>query len=160
MFIRNRILSAFALVALAGTALAALICGSRVETVSAASPEATEVIAAGLNNPRGLNFGPEGALYVAEAGSGGAGPCAPGPEGMRCYGTTGSVTRIDLRKGTFTRVASGLPSLASEDGSFATGVHDISLHGRGNAFMTIGFGGDPAARATDFGPAGASFARP
>jgi len=156
---RNRILSALALVALFGAALTALSFGSRVETVSAANPEATAVIAAGLNNPRGLNFGPEGALYVAEAGSGGAGPCAPGPEGTRCYGATGSITRIDLRGGAIRRIATGLPSLASEDGSFATGVHDISLHGRGNAFMTIGFGGDPAARATDFGAAGASFAR-
>ncbi|MGI9069394.1 MAG: ScyD/ScyE family protein [Pyrinomonadaceae bacterium] len=156
---RNRILSALTLVALFGAALTGLSFGSRVETVSAASPEATAVIATGLNNPRGLNFGPEDALYVAEAGSGGAGPCAPGPEGIRCYGATGAITRIDLRTGAVTRVASGLPSLAGEDGSFATGVHDISLHGRGNAFMTTGFGGDPADRTTSFGPAGANFAR-
>lgn len=156
---KNRILSALALVALFSAALTALIFGSRVEHVSAASPEATEVIAAGLHNPRGLNFGPEGALYVAEAGSGGAGPCAPGPEGTRCYGPTGAITRIDLGKGEVTQVASGLPSLAGEDGSFATGIHDISFHGRGNAYLTIGFGGDPAARTIDFGSAGASFAR-
>jgi len=174
MKIRKTILSSLAPVALFVTALATLVVASGLKSASAARPhvssvssgpsvsansEATEVIAAGLNNPRGLNFGPEGALYVAEAGSGGAGPCAPGPEGIRCYGATGSITRIDLRKGAVTRVASGLPSLAGEDGSFATGVHDISLHGRGNAYMTIGFGGDPAARTIDFGPAGASFAR-
>jgi DNA-binding beta-propeller fold protein YncE len=159
MNIRNRILSALALVALLGAALTALICGSRIETVSAASPEATEVIAAGLNNPRGLNFGPEGALYVAEAGSGGAGACAPGPEGIRCYGTTGSVTRIDLRKGTVTRVASGLPSLASNDGSFATGIQDISFNGLGNGAFTLGWSGDPADRTIQFGAVGANFAR-
>lgn len=147
-------------VALLGVALAAVTFNCVVEPVNAlTSPEITEVIATGLNNPRGLNFGPEGALYVAEAGSGGAGPCAPGPEGIRCYGTTGSITRVDLGTGAATRVATQLPSLAVEDGSFATGVHDVSFQGRGNGFLTIGFGGDPASRTADFGPAGASFAR-
>ena len=88
MNIRNRILSALALVALFGLALAALVVGSHVESASAAGPHVSSVssessvsanyeatvIAAGLNNPRGLNFDSEGALYVAEAGRGGAGP--------------------------------------------------------------------------------------
>jgi hypothetical protein len=56
-------------------------------------------------------------------------------------------------------VATGLPSLAIEDGGFAIGVHDISFQGRGNGFFTIGFGGDPAARTIDFGSPGASFAQ-
>jgi sugar lactone lactonase YvrE len=121
--------------------------------------ETVTVIASSLDNPRGLAFGPDGALYVAEAGSGGAGPCAEGPEGLRCYGATGSIARIDLSSGTLTRVASGLPSAASGDGSFATGPHDVSFQGLGNAFITIGYGGDPSNRTTDFGPAGAAFAR-
>jgi len=118
-----------------------------------------EKVATGLNNPRGLNFGPEGALYIAEAGRGGAGPCGPGPEGPRCYGTSGSITRLDLRRGTQERVSTGLPSLASDDGSFATGPHDISFQGRGNAYVTIGFGGNPMERQTNFGAAGAQFGR-
>ena len=159
MSIRNRISCAFAVALLCAT-LVGVNFGSPVERVRAlTNPETTDVIASGLNNPRGLNFGPDGALYVAEAGSGGAGPCAEGPEGIRCYGTSGSISRIDLRSGAVTRVATGLPSLAGEDGSFAIGVHDISFQGRGNAFLTIGFSGDPAARTIDFGAAGASLAR-
>ena len=159
MCVRNRISFAFGVVLLVA-ALVVVNFGRPVEPVNAsANPETIEVIASGLNNPRGINFGPEGALYVAEAGSGGGGPCAEGPEGLRCYGTTGSITRIDLRSGTSTRIATDLPSLAIEDGSFAIGVHDISFQGRGNGFFTIGFSGDPAARTIDFGAAGASLAR-
>ncbi|SRR6266511_3295522 len=171
---KNRISWTLALVALVGAALAALIFGSPLAHVSAASPpvravsfrpdvlansQSTEVIASGLNNPRGLSFGPEGALYAAEAGSGGAGLCAEGPEGLRCYGTTGSITRIDLRSGVVTRVASGIPSLALADGSFATGIQDISFNGLGSGAFTMGWGGDPADRAVQFEAAGADFAR-
>ena len=147
-------------VALLGATVAGVNFGNPGQPVYASSNPATiKVIASGLNNPRGLNFGPDGALYVAEAGSGGAGTCAEGPEGLRCYGTSGAITRIDLRGGAVTHVATGLPSLAGADGSFAIGVHDISFQGRGNGFFTIGFSGDPAARTTDFGPAGTSLAR-
>ncbi len=176
MYSKNRILNAFAFLALFGAPLAFVSFadllpvkaqGSKLDPikigasvkVNLGQSVGTDVIASNLNNPRGLNFGPEGALYVAEAGFGGAGPCAEGPEGLRCFGTTGSVTRIDLNSQVVTRVATGLPSLASPDGSFATGVHDISLHGRGKALFTTGFAGHPGNRITDFGPEGASFAR-
>src|SRR5215203_6526968 len=66
----------------------------------------------GLDNPRGLAFGPEGGLYVAEAGRGGPGVCVPLAEGggTRCYGATGAISR--LWRGTQERVADALPSLA------------------------------------------------
>ena len=118
-----------------------------------------EVVVDGLDNPRGLAFGPEGALYIAQAGSGGDGACGPGPEGTRCYGDSGTISRYDLRNGSLTDVVTGLPSLATEDGQmFAIGPNDLSFQGRGNLFFTIGFGGDPNAREDLFGPDGAKLA--
>jgi hypothetical protein len=118
-----------------------------------------QVIADGLNNPRGLTFGPAGVLYVAEAGSGGDGPCQEGEQGGQCYGATGAVTRINLKKGDVDRVVTGLPSLAGPGGVSATGPHDVSLQGAGNINVTIGYGGDPASRTATLGPVGALFAR-
>ena len=107
----------------------------------------TSVVASGLNNPRGLSFSADGSLYVAEAGAGGNGPCVDDPAEMdpavvRCYGETGAITRIDLKKATApVRVVTGLPSLAV-DGGGASGPHDISFQGN-RGFVTIGWGGDP-----------------
>ncbi|NJR40680.1 MAG: hypothetical protein HC781_19930 [Leptolyngbyaceae cyanobacterium CSU_1_4] len=38
-----------------------------------------EVLASGLDSPRGLTFGSDGALYVTEAGRGGPGASIPSP---------------------------------------------------------------------------------
>lgn len=112
----------------------------------------TTTVASGLDNPRGLAFAPDGALYVAEAGRGGDGPCFGGPEGGEvCFGTSGAVTRI--RHGDQERVLSGLPSIAAEDGSAAIGPSDVSFQGTGNMNVTIGLGADPATR-RDLPPAG------
>ena len=115
-----------------------------------------ELVATGLVNPRGLNFGPEGGLYVAEAGSGGAGPCISNSNNVLvCYGATGAITRITLGGSpSQTRVVTGLPSLAPAPGTTgaggsATGAHDVEFQGRGNGYVTIGAALDPARRLND-----------
>jgi hypothetical protein len=104
------------------------------------------VIASGLDNPRGLAFGPDGALYVAEAGRGGQSTlCDVGGNGQpRCYGPTGAITRI-TGINVHDRIVTGLPSLAGASGTDAIGAHDIDF-GLGSAWVTIGFGANPLQR--------------
>jgi hypothetical protein len=116
-------------VGLGGAALAIAPAG-----LAAESP--FEVVARGLDNPRGLDFGPRGALYIAEAGIGGDGRCIPGPLGPMCYGATGAVTRV--LDGEQERVVEGLPSLSGQNagGNFSFGPHDIAIQ-EGAAFAHL-----------------------
>ncbi len=97
------------------------------------------VFATGLVNPRGLKFGPDGKLYVAEGGfpvepttgapPGLGGLCSAGAGGPGEYfgSTTGSrISRIDAN-GHVETFVDGLPS--SEAGGLASGVADVALIG-------------------------------
>ena len=132
---RNKPLAALA-VALALTAMTA-----------EADVGAARTIASGLANPRGLDFAANGALYVAESGSGGTGACTfspPNPTAQRCYGETGAITQV-FPEGGFRRVIRGLPSLALASGNAEGGPVDISFFGM-LGFVTISWGGDPTIR--------------
>jgi hypothetical protein len=104
-----------------------------------------EVVADGLSSPRHLAFDAEGALYVAEAGSGGD-QCIGEGENQRCIGTSGAITVID--GGTQERLADDLVSYAMADGSDTTGPHDVAWDGEGNLMVIVGLGTDPARRGT------------
>ena len=59
------------------------------------------VVFAGLNGPKHLAFGPDGALYVAESGTGAsaAGPPIPCPPGPACESDTGAISRVTTSGG-------------------------------------------------------------
>jgi hypothetical protein len=90
--------------------LLGIIVAVCVLTARPSAQPAITVVMGGLDNPRGLAFGPEGALYVVEAGRGGTGPCMMLRGRLRCYGATGAITR--LWRGAQERIAIGLPSYA------------------------------------------------
>ncbi|TDE92853.1 ScyD/ScyE family protein [Occultella glacieicola] len=90
----------------------------------------TTVVATGLDNPRGLAFGPDGGLYVATVGSG---------------SNDGAIVRLDPGTGAASDVVSGLPTYLAPAGD-VVGVHDVTFQGRGNMFVPVGLGDDPAAR--------------
>lgn len=132
------------------TLLTSLLMIAFVNPVKAAN---FSVIADGLDSPRGLTFGPDENLYVVEAGRGGNGNCIPSPaipNADLCYGTTGSVSKLE--NNTLQPVITGLPSIGTlnvdglPDGSEASGAHDLVFDSNENPYVIIGLGSDSDTR--------------
>ncbi|WP_263384132.1 ScyD/ScyE family protein [Granulicella arctica] len=95
------------------------------------TPTSATVSASGLNGPRGLVFGPDGTLYIAEAGTGGSnstnGACAQvvGGPGPYLGGATATISQVD-RTGTLSVLAKGLASSQNAGGD-TFGIADLAF---------------------------------
>jgi hypothetical protein len=128
-------------------ALLMMACASLVLVSACKFPPLTvEEYATGLTNPRGLTFGPDGDLYVAEAGVGGDQTPTDEPgclKNINIYspytaGFSGRVTRI-RKDGMKEVVADGLPSMTDFYGG-SYGPTDVAFIGK-TLYVLIEMGG-------------------
>jgi plastocyanin len=119
--------SRLALTGLAAVALAALVAGQ-----AAAAPTKVTVYGTGLFNPKGMTFGPDGTLYVAESGPPGTVkvPLPVNFGGSGPIGTRARVAKFPPGGGAAQPFVTGLPNIGLYGGVEMLGAASVTMfHG-------------------------------
>jgi len=112
-----------------------------------------KVVATDLNNPRKIFVGPDGAVYVVEAGTGGRDKCLGTGSSATCIGLSGSITRF--ANGAQKRVVTGLWSGAHPDGARAQGPAAVIVR-QGTYYVLLQDGSIDSRGVNALGPDGAN----
>jgi len=127
---------------LAGAGILSLVTAGLLGAtgLAAREPAKASLFASGLNSPRGMKFGLDGQLYVAEAGTGGETPNSAQCQGPFSYlaGSHARISRIDAN-GVRTTVADNLPS-AVDNFSGYWGAEDVAFVGSTLYALEVGGG--------------------
>lgn len=125
------------LAAVAALSVSPAVAGAKPVVVRGSPTPTVTTYATGFNSPRGLKFGPDGMLYVAEAGTGGSGSTVGSctqvipPVGPYTGSPTGGrISRVDSN-GVRTTVTDELPSSNASEiiGGDVEGVADVAFVG-------------------------------
>lgn len=143
---RSMYLATLAAIGLIAAGLAPTSATARQQVASTGGVTSTiEVVATGLNAPRGLVYDKsKRRVLLAEAGIGAVNLAAGNPCGFAerglpfCLGQSGSIYQFNESTASGSRIVTGLPSTTlTFDGSTTIGLHDIDLR---DGVMTVSFG--------------------
>jgi hypothetical protein len=143
---RSMYLATLAAIGLTAATLAPTSATARQQVAATGGLTSTiEVVASGLNAPRGLVYDRyRQRVLIAEAGIGAqnlaaGNPCGFAERGLPfCLGQSGSIYQHNESGTPGSRIVTGLPSTTlTLDGSTTIGIHDIDLRGD---VMTVSFG--------------------
>jgi hypothetical protein len=140
---KGKLMNIFKIVA-AGMLAAALVTGAMPVNATPQTPSDAAIYATGLEAPRGLRFGPDGYLYIAEGGLGGTNSTGttcqqvPGPVGPYAGGKTARISKTN-GNGKLITVASGFPSAQTATGDIL-GVADVAFI-NGTLYALVAGGG-------------------
>jgi hypothetical protein len=118
---------------LLGSALAAAI-------INAQAQSQLTILATGLHNPRGLDFTPNGSLYVAEAGLGGGDGNGGFAVGIGFNASITEIQGVSSPMPVCRRIVTGLASVGDTAEGFpeALGPSGVCAHGSGGIYVTMG----------------------